>query len=167
MCLTTADNGKLGIHIVGPPGTSDFWSATRHFMYRKNFCVTIQEANSLNLNLTKDIVDCKDMLSIDNELSLPPSAMLVSNDKDDLTIHCISINHDTNSLLINNGTHLCYSCITPEIPGKFDTSKATTLNIPKGPLYGKLKNGFEVVLEDGTRISPSQVLGPGDDRWVI
>lgn len=163
MCLTTADTGKLGIHIVGPPGMNEFWRSTRHFMYRKNFNVNIQEANFKNLS--KNTNNSRESMDKDeNELSLPPSVMLVSNDKDDLTIHCISINHQTNAPLINNGTHLCYSCITPTIPGKFDIQKAIALNIPKGPLYGKLKNGLSIVLEDGRNIFPNQVLGPGDDR---
>ncbi|XP_066458590.1 zinc phosphodiesterase ELAC protein 1 isoform X2 [Eleutherodactylus coqui] len=44
-------------------------------------------------------------------------------------------------------------------PGKLNISKLQELGIPPGPLYGKLKFGFAVTLENGQTISPSDVLG--------
>jgi len=41
---------------------------------------------------------------------------------------------------------------------KFDVEKAISLNVPKGPLWGKLKSGNIIKLENGTKIKPSQVL---------
>lgn len=45
-------------------------------------------------------------------------------------------------------------------PGKFDPARALHLGIPKGPLWGKLQQGQELVLDRGRTISPKQVLGP-------
>jgi len=42
---------------------------------------------------------------------------------------------------------------------KFDVEKAKLLNIPKGPLWGKLKSGKSIRLNNGIVIQPSQVLG--------
>lgn len=42
---------------------------------------------------------------------------------------------------------------------KFDVEKAKSLNIPKGPLWGKLKSGESIYLNNGRVIQPSQVLG--------
>jgi len=45
-------------------------------------------------------------------------------------------------------------------PGKFNPSKAKTLSIPSGPLWGMLQQGHTVKLADGMNVSPDQVLGP-------
>lgn len=45
-------------------------------------------------------------------------------------------------------------------PGKFRPESAKALRIPQGPLWGKLQQGERVMLDDGTAISPKQVLGP-------
>ena len=45
-------------------------------------------------------------------------------------------------------------------PGKFNPSKAKTLGIPSGPLWGMLQQGHTVKLADGMNVSPDQVLGP-------
>jgi ribonuclease Z len=44
-------------------------------------------------------------------------------------------------------------------PGKFKPHLATSLEIPKGSLWGKLQQGESITLEDGREISPEQVLG--------
>ena len=45
-------------------------------------------------------------------------------------------------------------------PGKFNPSKAKTLSIPSGPLWGMLQRGQTVKLANGMNVSPDQVLGP-------
>jgi ribonuclease Z len=45
-------------------------------------------------------------------------------------------------------------------PGPFDVDKANTLGIPPGPLRGQLQQGESVTLEDGTRVTPDEILGP-------
>ena len=44
-------------------------------------------------------------------------------------------------------------------PGEFSVQKANELNIPCGPLWGRLQKGFDIELADGTVIHPNQVLG--------
>jgi len=44
-------------------------------------------------------------------------------------------------------------------PGKFKPHLASSLEIPKGSLWGKLQQGQRITLEDGREISPDQVLG--------
>jgi ribonuclease Z len=48
-----------------------------------------------------------------------------------------------------------------ERPGTFNPGRAVQLGIPKGPLWGKLQHGLEIMLESGMTIHPNQVLGPG------
>lgn len=56
-------------------------------------------------------------------------------------------------------SRVCYIGETAVIAGKFDIQKAAELKIPKGPLYGKLKGGVTVQLDDGRVITPDQVVG--------
>jgi ribonuclease Z len=44
--------------------------------------------------------------------------------------------------------------------GHFDVERARTLGIPEGPLFGRLKRGETVTLEDGRRIDGSELCGP-------
>jgi len=44
-------------------------------------------------------------------------------------------------------------------PGEFNPDKARELNVPVGPLWSQLQNGFEVQSADGTTVKPEQVLG--------
>jgi ribonuclease Z len=45
-------------------------------------------------------------------------------------------------------------------PGKFKTEAAKALGVPYGPLWGKLQRGESITLDEGSTISPNQVLGP-------
>lgn len=47
-----------------------------------------------------------------------------------------------------------------EIRGKFLAGKATSLGVPKGPLFARLTKGQDVQLADGTVVTPSQVMEP-------
>ncbi|MDJ0574887.1 MAG: ribonuclease Z [Xenococcaceae cyanobacterium MO_234.B1] len=44
-------------------------------------------------------------------------------------------------------------------PGKFDVEKAKALGIPPGPIYGKLKEGKTITLEDGRIINGAELCG--------
>jgi ribonuclease Z len=45
-------------------------------------------------------------------------------------------------------------------PGEFRVADAERLGVPRGPAWGSLQRGEPVMLPDGTRIDPEQVLGP-------
>jgi ribonuclease Z len=45
-------------------------------------------------------------------------------------------------------------------PGQFDVEQAQALGIPFGPLYGKLKNGESITLDDGRVIYGPDLCGP-------
>lgn len=46
-----------------------------------------------------------------------------------------------------------YRVIERDRPGRFDVEKAKTLGIPPGPIYGRLKAGEVVMLDDGRHIN--------------
>ncbi len=53
-----------------------------------------------------------------------------------------------------------YAVIEREQPGHFQAEKAKALGIPPGPLYGRLKNGEIITLEDGRIINGAELCGP-------
>ena len=44
-------------------------------------------------------------------------------------------------------------------PGEFNPEKALSLNVPMGPLWGKLQKGQTVLSSDGKEVTPDMVLG--------
>ncbi|MBD2104806.1 ribonuclease Z [Leptolyngbya sp. FACHB-261] len=53
-----------------------------------------------------------------------------------------------------------YRIVEKDRPGRFDVEKAAALNIPSGPLYGKLKRGETVTLPDGRCINGAEFCAP-------
>lgn len=133
LMLTTADIGKASLNIVGPIGIKKVWDTTRYFYYRPNFLLNIIESDGSNhINSINDI------------------------NSDELKVYSIPIIPNTHS----NDVRLCFVCETYKTIGKFDVAKALALNVPKGPLFGKLKNGQSITLDNGNIIKPEDVLDP-------
>ena len=130
VCLTGADAGLQRFSLVGPKGTKRFWNATGHFMRRASFNVDIHEPLS------------------STESSGSRSSSSCIQKFTDLEIQSVALDDD----------HLCYICHTPDLPGKFDAVKAAALKIPKGPLYGVLKSGKSITLDDGRVIRSEEVV---------
>ncbi|MDR2952265.1 MAG: ribonuclease Z [Treponema sp.] len=59
-------------------------------------------------------------------------------------------------------TKPCYGYALEEEmrPGEFHPEKAEALNVPQGPLWGKLQKGENVQLADGREVRPGDVMGP-------
>jgi len=53
-----------------------------------------------------------------------------------------------------------YALVEAERYGKFDPAKARALEIPEGPLWGKLQRGVAVELADGRTLTADSVVGP-------
>ncbi len=71
---------------------------------------------------------------------------------DGYKIHCLKVKHGIPAL--------AYSIEEDIRPGKFNKSKALKIGIPEGPLFSKLQKGETIVLKDGKKIKPNEVLGP-------
>ena len=53
---------------------------------------------------------------------------------------------------------MVYECEIDAPPGKFLPQKAIELGVPRGPLFGRLKQGQPVTLENGRVVHPKDVL---------
>jgi ribonuclease Z len=53
-----------------------------------------------------------------------------------------------------------YRIVEKNRPGRFNVERAQTLGIPSGPVYGKLKRGETVTLEDGRKIRGTDLCEP-------
>ena len=54
---------------------------------------------------------------------------------------------------------LGYAVVEDDRPGRFDVETADRLGVPSGPARGALQGGQAVTLDDGTVVTPEQVLG--------
>ena len=70
---------------------------------------------------------------------------------DEYHINCFPLKH----------TKQCfgYSIVEKERPGAFSVERALELRVPKGPLWGKLQRGEDVMNSEGVVIHPYDVLG--------
>jgi ribonuclease Z len=63
---------------------------------------------------------------------------------------------------------LGYALVEEARPGRFDVAKADVLGVPPGPERGRLQSGETIALDDGTVVTPDQVLGaPRAGRKVL
>jgi ribonuclease Z len=60
-----------------------------------------------------------------------------------------------------------YRIVEKDKEGKLDAAKLKELGVPFGPLYGALKQGKSVTLEDGRVISSADVVGPAVPGRIV
>ncbi len=53
-----------------------------------------------------------------------------------------------------------FALVEADRPGRFDVSRAEQLGVPNGPERGRLQRGESIVLPNGRRVHPEEVLGP-------
>ncbi|MCQ2398361.1 MAG: ribonuclease Z, partial [Sphaerochaetaceae bacterium] len=103
----------------------------------------------------KDYIDANRKLLdmyINYEIKIIPVEPGVIFEDEEMTVEAIPLLH----------TKPCFGFVMREKDraGEFSVEKAAALNVPCGPLWGRLQHGSDVVLHDGTVIHPRQVLGP-------
>ncbi len=89
---------------------------------------------------------------INYEIRVIPVKPGVLFEKEDFYITCFPLKH----------TKQCfgYSITEKKRAGVFSVEKAKELNVPMGPLWGKLQRGENVLSESSLTVTPDMVLGP-------
>jgi ribonuclease Z len=72
-------------------------------------------------------------------------------ERDDYRLKIFAVDHGVSSI--------GYALIEDERPGRFDVEAADALGVPFGPERGTLQSGDPVTLENGTVVTPAQVMG--------
>jgi len=63
---------------------------------------------------------------------------------------------------------LGYALVEEPRPGRFDVANADAFGVPRGPERGRLQSGEAIALDDGSVVTPDQVLGaPRPGRKVL
>ncbi|MCT0206961.1 ribonuclease Z [Synechococcus sp. CS-1332] len=73
-------------------------------------------------------------------------------DDDDITVRCTPLTHRVPAY--------AYRVDQKPRPGRFDVERAKALGVPPGPVYGELKAGRSVTLDDGRVIRGEALCGP-------
>jgi len=60
-----------------------------------------------------------------------------------------------------------YRIIEKDRPGTLMVEKLKEVGIPPGPLYKKIKNGEQVILNDGTVVDPADFVGPDQKGRIV
>lgn len=60
-----------------------------------------------------------------------------------------------------------YRIVEKDHPGELLVDKLKELNIPSGPVYGKIKTGKKVVLDDGRTIDGKEFIGPVQKGRIV
>ena len=163
LALSVKDAGAPDIHVYGPKGCSTLFEATKNFIQLFEFEVYPHNVDEIHSD--KDI--SVESIPIEYsgpavipppptytpwnglvELSKGPDGKPVFKDKAEEVIEHPPIVQDVMSYLITiNGK-----------PGALDPAKCQRLGVPPGPLYGQLKAGKTVYLEDGKVVEAKEVL---------
>ncbi|KAH9093307.1 hypothetical protein Ae201684P_008963 [Aphanomyces euteiches] len=135
LILTVSDTGKKGLKIVGPTGTHAFMRATRHFLYRPNFKMDVQDLTASSGSVIQD-----------ESMTLQP---VVVTDEHSSTSATVSDSSPTKRIKVSTPpvTSVSYIGETPTQRGKFLIQKALAFGVPKGPLCGALHRGEDVTIQ--------------------
>ena len=113
---------------------------------------------------------CK--LDQESHLSLHPNEVeppeLITVNKSNYWNVCMSDDLKVDAYFLEHAVFCVGYVITEnDLPGKLDPMLLKSLGVPPGPLFGEIKRGRSVVLEDGRTIDPSSILGPPRKGRVV
>ncbi len=125
------DGRERPLTLVGPPGVREYLDTlARLKVLWVNYPLDVQEYGK------------KDLPDTEPQIVFETSAYTVSTTALDHRVFALG-----------------YRLSEKPRPGKFNVERATQLGVPTGPLFGRLQNGQDITLADGTVVRPADVLG--------
>lgn len=187
LCLTVQDAGVPELTLHGPPGLDEMFQATRRFVVLRDLKVSAVETSSKDIEVYDDVVMTVKYVPIykkalQEDTKEETEEEMVTVDQVDYYAHENKSRQKAklevkSSLerLVRRKEHsvTAYVCKLKPKAGTLDLEKCVERHVPPGPLLGQLKNGFDVVLEDGTTVMSKEVRGPDDPgpkficKWLI
>jgi len=154
MCLSIRGVGSPNIIIHGPPGAHDIWDATKNFLNLVDF----------DVNMFKEKVYRDNTMNVEEVLLERSSPIGPSQ----INAGWNNPPHGDNSEYVSSvQAYICH--FIPRV-GKLDVEMCVDAGCPPGPLFGQLKAGKDITLEDGRVIRSQDVLAhssPASSSVVI
>lgn len=176
LCLTVQDAGVPELTLHGPPGLDEMFQATRRFVVLRDLKVNAVETNAKGIEEYDDVVMTVKYVpmykkDLDGDVKEETEEELVPVDQVDYYAHenksrlKPKLERSSMERLVKRKENCvtAYVCKLKPKAGTLDLLRCVERRVPPGPLLGQLKNGFDVILEDGTTVMSKEVRGP-DDR---
>lgn len=190
LCLTLQEIGVPRLSLHGPPGIGEIFASTSKFVVLRNMRVdtpvckesgffedSVVRVNYVPLRKIgfKDKIAQEKSTVKENDWSDEPmegtteKPRKVFNDEtdyfkyDDNASKSISKNQKFDRTEADSELEdmvMAYICKLRERPGTLDFTKCVERGVPPGPLLGRLKNGYDVKLPNGTTVFADDVRGP-------
>ncbi|XP_060521936.1 ribonuclease Z, mitochondrial isoform X2 [Cylas formicarius] len=185
--LTIQDVGVPQITLHGPPSLSEIFAATKRFVILRNLKIvmakssqeTMFEDNVIKVKYIPLSKKFEQNVSEQIAISMPTSSgnNIVEDDIDYYAHECSGkskkleiVSSVSQNLLLQQkemGNVMSYICQLQARPGALNLDACVRKGVPPGPLLGRLKNGEDIVLANGTVVASSQVREPDDPGPVF
>ncbi|XP_040574046.1 ribonuclease Z, mitochondrial [Lepeophtheirus salmonis] len=180
MCLAIKDSGSPDVTLHGPEGSTKIYEMTKGFICLQNFNILPQEITSSNLEpytdstLTVEYLHLSKNNPTHNTQSVPaPEYWNTVYKGFDANGKLISkfvpeeIEYDENVYGANS--NIVYILTIKGRKGKLCLDKCLDKGVPPGPLLGKLKQGEDIVLENGETVFAADVRDQNlpDKKFIV
>lgn len=185
LCLTLQEIGVPKLNLHGPPGISNIFQSTQKFVVLRNMKVETPECESglfwEDSVLRVNYVPLRKEGTVSPEKVEKRTENKVDDDwsKDDTDYFGYESNNNKGEASGERQNRkfeseaevesevMAYICKLRERAGTLDFAKCVDKGVPPGPLLGRLKNGFDVNLPDGSTVKADDVRGQAQPGSVF
>lgn len=186
LCLTLQEIGVPKLNLHGPPGIAEIFQSTRKFVVLRNMKVETPECKAGGFwedsVMRVNYVPLQKEKTSDEKVGETVTEVEEKSDdwnKDDTDY----FEYEKNSKKSDEKSAeemkkkkipieiesevMAYICKLQERPGTLDFTMCVEKGVPPGPLLGRLKNGFDVTLPDGSTVKANDVRGQSQPGTVF
>ncbi|XP_046740756.1 ribonuclease Z, mitochondrial [Diprion similis] len=186
LALSAQDVGVPHFVLHGPQGTDELFKAAKKFIILQSLQVSLYDCSYENVFEDECITVRHARLTKKHsglEKSDSDHSLDYTDDETDYYAH--EVNRNGKRLRLVDKTEqrskvreslksnpritdaMAYICKFKDRPGTLSLIKCVEQGVPSGPLFGKLKEGKDVTLEDGRIVKSSDVMGPTEPGSVV